>query len=184
MGLDMYLSKKTYVKQWSHNKPEDQYEVSVKKGGVTYPNVKQERISYVTEEVAYWRKANQIHGWFVNNCEERIADVKYDVTREDLENLLDTCEKVLGILNKSKMETTQVVGGWKGGEQYNVDHEVYVDTDEIMELLPPTQGFFFGSGDIDEWYKQNIEETITTLKEELSIPNDGYGADYEYYASW
>jgi len=70
MGLDMYLSKKTYVKQWSHNKPEDQYEVSVKRGGVTYPSIRPERVSYVTEEIMYWRKANQIHGWFVSNCQE------------------------------------------------------------------------------------------------------------------
>jgi hypothetical protein len=110
--------------------------------------------------------------------------VRYDVTREDLQNLLETCEKVLGILNKSKKKTLQVVGGWKGDEKYMVDHEVFDTTDEIMELLPPTQGFFFGSDNIDDWYKQNIEETITTLKEELSASNDDYGSDYEYYASW
>lgn len=184
MGLDMYLSKKTYVKQWSHQSPEDQYEVSVKKGGVSYPNIRQERVSYVTEEIMYWRKANQIHGWFVSNCEERVPDVKYDVTREDLENLLETCKKVLGILNQSEVKITQVVGGWKSGEQYMVDHEVYDTTDEIMKLLPPTQGFFFGSDSIDQWYKETIEETITTLEEELSVPQEGYGSDYEYYASW
>jgi hypothetical protein len=33
MGLDMYLSKKTYVKQWEHNPPEETYEVTVTKGG-------------------------------------------------------------------------------------------------------------------------------------------------------
>jgi hypothetical protein len=184
MGLDMYLSKKTYVKQWSHNKPEDQYEVSVKRGGVSYPNIKSERVSYVTEEVMYWRKANQIHGWFVTNCEEREPDVKYSVTRKDLETLLETCQKVLGILNQSEKKTTQVVGGWRNGENYMVDVDVYDGTDEIMELLPPTQGFFFGSDTIDEWYKGQIEETITTLESELSIPDSGYDADYDYYASW
>jgi hypothetical protein len=184
MGLDMYLSKKTYVKQWSHNKPEDQYEVSVKKGGVTYPSIKPERVSYITEELMYWRKANQIHGWFVSNCQEVQADVKYYVEKEDLEKLLETCEKVLGILNQSEKKTLQVVGGWKGGEQYMVDHEVYDTSDEIMELLPPTQGFFFGSDNIDEWYKETIEETIITLKEELSVSTEGYSTDYEYYASW
>jgi hypothetical protein len=101
-----------------------------------------------------------------------------------LEKLLETCEKVLGILNQSKTKTLQVVGGWKGGEQYHVDHEVYDNTDEIMELLPPTQGFFFGSDNIDQWYKSTIEETITTLKEELSVSDESYGSDYEYYASW
>jgi hypothetical protein len=106
------------------------------------------------------------------------------VEKEDLEKLLETCEKVLDILNKSEKKTLQVVGGWKGGEQYMVDHEVYDTSDEIMELLPPTQGFFFGSDNIDQWYKETIEETITTLKEELSVSTEGYSTDYEYYASW
>ena len=39
MGLDMYLSKKTYVKQWSHNKPEEQFEVTVKKGDEPYEGI-------------------------------------------------------------------------------------------------------------------------------------------------
>lgn len=184
MGLDMYLSKKTYVKQWSHNKPEDQYEVSVKKGGITYPNIRQERVSYVTEEIAYWRKANQIHGWFVTNCEEREPDVKYSVTRGDLETLLETCKKVVELLNTSTKSTKQVVGGWKDGKEYMVDVEVYDKTDEILDLLPPTQGFFFGSDNIDDWYKKDVEDTITTLESELSIPDVGYEADYDYYASW
>lgn len=183
MGLDMYLSKKTYVKQWSHNKPEEQFEVSVKKGGITFPDIKAERISYVTEEVAYWRKANQIHGWFVNNCEEVVADVKYCVTRENLEELLETCKKVVEMLDKSTKTTKKVVSGWSSGEQTYTDIEVY-DTEDILEILPPTQGFFFGSDNIDEWYKQDIEDTIKVLEDELSVPKIGYGADYEYYASW
>lgn len=183
MGLDMYLSKKTYVKQWSHNKPEEQFEVSVKKGGVTFPDIKTDRISYVTEEVAYWRKANQIHGWFVNNCEEVVADVKYYVTRENLEELLETCKKVVEMLNSSTKTTKKVVSGWSGGEEMYTDIEVY-DTEDILEILPPTQGFFFGSDSIDEWYKKDIEDTIKVLEDELSVPTIGYGADYEYYASW
>ena len=183
MGLDMYLSKKTYVKQWSHNKPEEQFEVSVKKGGVTFPDIKTDRISYVTEEVAYWRKANQIHGWFVNNCEEVVADVKYYVTRENLEELLETCKKVVEMLNSSTKTTKKVVSGWSGGEEMYTDIEVY-DTEDILEILPPTQGFFFGSDSIDEWYKKDIEDTIKILEDELSVPKIGYGADYEYYASW
>lgn len=184
MGLDMYLSKKTYVKRWEHKTPEEQYEVSVKKGGVTYPNVNPERISYVTEEITYWRKANQIHGWFVENTEEIVDNVKYYVTRENLEELLSTCKQVLDLLNKSKKTTTQVVAGWRNGEEYKEDVEVYEDVDDIMDLLPPTQGFFFGSYEVDDWYKEQIVDTITALENELSIESDDYGAEYEYYASW
>lgn len=184
MGLDMYLSKRTYVKQWEHNSPEDQFEVSVKKGGVTYPNIKSKRISYVEEELMYWRKANQIHGWFVSNTNEVVQDVKYTLDTDNLKELLETCKQVMNVLNNSKKKTTQVVGGWKNGEEYMEDVEVYDDeaTEQIQELLPPVQGFFFGSYEIDEWYKQNIEETIKFLEEEL--PNCSEYDEFEYYASW
>lgn len=185
MGLDMYLSKKTYVKKWEHQSDENSFDVSIKKGGVTYPNIKPERVSYVTEEVMYWRKANQIHGWFVNNCEEHTPDVKYSLDRNQLVDLVSDCKKVLEILNTSPKTTKQVVGGWKNGEDYMIDVEVYDNVDEVLKILPPTQGFFFGSSDIDGWYKEQIEETITTLEEELSATEaDGYGSEYEYYASW
>jgi hypothetical protein len=181
MGLDMYLSKKTYVKQWSHRKPEDQFDVSVKRGGETYPNIKPERVSYVIEELMYWRKANQIHGWFCNNTEEIVADVKYYVTKTDLEVLLETCKSVSDILEKSPKITKQVVGGWKDGEEYLVPVEVY-DNNVIADILPPTQGFFFGSDTIDDYYKQDIDDTIKFLEEELS--NCEEDAEFEYYASW
>jgi hypothetical protein len=121
MGLDMYLSKKSYVKQWEHRKPEDQFNVSVKKGGESYSDIKPERVSYVIEELMYWRKANQIHGWFTQNTAEITADVRYYVTKTDLEVLLETCKSVADILNTAPKVTKQVVGGWKDGEEYMVD---------------------------------------------------------------
>lgn len=181
MGLDMYLSKKSYVKQWEHRKPEDQFEVVVKKGGITYPNIKPERISYVTEELMYWRKANQIHGWFTQNTSEITADVRYYVTKTDLDVLMETCKTVLEVLNKSPKKTIQVAGGWKDGEQYMVDIEVY-DEDITQDLLPPTEGFFYGSYVVDDWYKENVEETLKFLQEEL--PNCEDDDEFEYYASW
>ena len=179
----MYLSKKTYVKQWSHNKPEDTFEVSVKKGGVPYLGINPERVSYITEEIMYWRKANQIHGWIASNGQEITPDVRYILEGEQIVELLNTCKKVLELINTSSKSTTQVVGGWKDGEQYMVDVDVYDNTDEIMELLPPTQGFFFGSYEIDDWYKQQIEETIEVLENEINSNTDSY-PEYEYYASW
>lgn len=182
MGLDMYLSKKTYVKQWDFKKPKDQFQVTVKLGGKKFNGVKPERISYVTEELMYWRKANQIHGWFVHNGSEIVEEVSYRLTLEDLQNLLDTCKQVLDTLNKSEKKVVQVVGGWKEGEEYMVDVETYDCEDEIRELLPPTEGFFYGSYEIDEWYKQTIEETLEFLEREL--PNCQEDDEFEYYASW
>jgi hypothetical protein len=139
MGLDMYLSKKTYVKQWSHDKPEEQFEVSVKQGGKPFKKIESSRVSYVTEELMYWRKANQIHGWFVHNTQEIVEEVKYYVTKEDLDNLLDVCKQVLDVLSKSEIKTVQVRSGWSGGEETYSDVETYDCEDEIRELLPPTE---------------------------------------------
>jgi hypothetical protein len=183
MGLDMYLSKKTYVKNWSHQTPEETHSVEVRKGGVLHPGIKPERVSYITEEIMYWRKSNQIHGWFCNNTEELVDNVRYDVSRDHLEQLLSDCKKVLEILNTSTKSITQVVGGWKDGKEYMVDVEVYDNVDEVMEILPPTQGFFFGSETIDGWYKQDIENTIEVLTAELADEMVVY-SDYQYYASW
>jgi len=37
MGLDMYLEKRTDVRHWNFKKEEEQFEIVIKKGGVTYP---------------------------------------------------------------------------------------------------------------------------------------------------
>ena len=38
--------------------------------------------------------------------------------------------------------------------------------DVVKEILPPTEGFFFGGYEIGEYYKQNIEDTINMIEEE------------------
>jgi hypothetical protein len=182
MGLDMYLYKKTYVKQWSHQKPENQFEVVVKKGGKVFKGIQPSRISYVQEQIMYWRKANQIHGWFTSNGTELMEEVSYRLTLDDLKNLLDTCKQVLDVLNKSKMKTVQVRSGWSGGEEIFTDIETYDCNDEIMDLLPPTQGFFYGSDDISEYYKETVEETIQFLETEIPLCTED--DEFEYYASW
>ena len=64
MGLDMYLSKRAYVKQWNFQKDEEKHKVTVKFGGKSRRDIKPRRVSYVMEEFGYWRKANRIHNWF------------------------------------------------------------------------------------------------------------------------
>ena len=47
-------------------------------------------------QLIYWRKANQIHRWFVQNVQNGEDDCgEYCVTREQLEELLQTCTQVL-----------------------------------------------------------------------------------------
>jgi len=152
MGLDSYLYKKNYVRQGEWVKPEFRTEVEVKTGGEIDKNIKPERIRYIVEEVAYWRKANQIHNWFVQNVQNGVDECQNSyVSREKLEELLDVCTKV--IADNTLAET----------------------------LLPSASGFFFGGTEYDEWYYQDVTNTIEYLTE---ILKEEEADEFEYYASW
>ena len=185
MGLDMYLTKKTYVKNWSHMSPEQLHEITVKKGGEPRTDIKPERISSIEESVAYWRKANHIHKWFVDNVQDGEDNCReYYVSHEQLQQLVDECKKVKESLEKSGKKTIQVESGWssKEGKTF-MDVDVYTDTSVAEELLPTQSGFFFGSTDVDEWYWGDIEHTIKTLESALNDRAlDNW--DFEYQSSW
>ena len=139
MGLDMYLYKKNYIRQGEWYKPEVANEVIVKTGGDIDTKIKTERVRYVVEEVGYWRKANQIHNWFVINVQNGIDECQSSyVSRENLQELLDLCKKVSE------------------------------DNSLAENLLPSTSGFFFGGTAYDEWYFECINNTIEIIEECLS----------------
>jgi hypothetical protein len=137
------------------------------------------------DEVVYWRKANQIHGWF----ERKLGHVRnqrmHPVKLSDLEDLLDTCIHVKDYLiaGGTRLEERVVERGYKDGELIEEKGYVpiYKNQAKALELLPPTPGFFFGSYDIDQWYLQDIEETIEKLAEVLSTKVKG---ERFYYRAW
>jgi hypothetical protein len=50
------------------------------------------------------------------------------------------------------------------------------------EILEPVEGFFFGSTEIDEYYWNDIEQTVKGLERALSLPEKEY--DFYYQSSW
>jgi hypothetical protein len=181
MGLDMYLSKKTYVKQWSHIEPENQYQVEVKKGGEPVTSIKPDRVSYVTEQVGYWRKFNALHNWFVENCQDGRDECQESyVDREKLEELVVTLHEVKNILETSPKKKVQVKNGWSNGEDTFVEIEVVEDSEKLDDLFPTSSGFFFGGTEYDEYYQEQVNETIEMITDLLK---DETG-DYYYQASW
>jgi hypothetical protein len=145
MGLDMYLEKRTDVRLWNFQKEEEQFEVVVRKGGVTYPKINPKNVTTIVEEVGYWRKANQIHRWFVENVQDNVDNCgEYFVPKVKLEELLELCQKVKA------------------------------DNSLAGVLLPTGTGFFFGGEEYDEWYFNDIETTIEVLKEALSDDDASY----------
>ena len=150
MGLDMYLDKRTYVKQWDHIDETKQYKVEVTRDGEP-TNIDPKKVKYIIEEAGYWRKANAIHKWFVDNCQDGVDDCRDAyVGFKELQTLLDLCRIV--IIDKSKAE----------------------------QLLPSTSGFFFGNTEYDEWYYNDIQNTIDILEKALE-DKDG---EYYYSSSW
>lgn len=111
--------------------------------------------SYVDNELVYWRKANMIHGWFHRKFNGVENGKYYPCTVEILRELLATCKEVLTYRN---------------------------DVDKLKHILPPMQGFFFGSYEYDEYYFNSVEYTIEQLEKLLSttpLPESIY-----YLADW
>jgi hypothetical protein len=187
MGLDMNLYRESYVKNWEHNGPDRQHTFDIKLGGVTRKDIKPERISYIVEEVAYWRKFNALHSWFVNECGNGEDNCqKIYLGTEKLEELLKLLKEVKLLLDSSELIIKKSTESWSGKE---IEIAEYACSDEVMELFPTQPGFFFGGTDINEIYKSDVEKTIgiidTLLKEEEK--NDGlgfYGGEFYYQASW
>ncbi len=155
MGLDMYLYKRTYVKNWEFMDESQKHRISIEKDGKVREDIKPERITYITEEVAYWRKFNALHAWFVENCQDGIDNCKeHYVSKQQLEELLSTLKEI--------------------------DSSNEISTAE--ENLPTQSGFFFGGTEYDEYYFEEVKETIETLESLLSEEN--LDASYFYCSSW
>ena len=187
MGLDMYLYKKHYVKNYDHTSKEERVSLTVKRDGKKYPLINTKKVTYIQEEVAYWRKSNQIHDWFVKNVQNGVDECQeayVDPTK--LKELLQIC---IIVRDSTVIVKGRVNNGYtldKNNEKvYNtVEGMILEDHSAAEELLPTTSGFFFGGTDYDEYYMEDIKRTIKMLEEELAIE---YGTDqpeYYYRSSW
>ena len=122
----------------------------------------------VTKNIAYWRKANQIHNWFVQNIQNGNDDCKrYELDPDDLRQLLETVNKV--------MESCELVEGKDG--------KVIKDSSVARTLLPSCKGFFFGTTDYDEWYYLELEYTKETIEKILAETDFDNWIVY-YGSSW
>lgn len=183
MGLDMSIARRNYVKNWNHDK-EHRYTISVKRNGKK-SEIDPKKITYIEEEVARWRKANAIHKWFVKNVQGGEDDCRdYSVSEEQLRELIETCETVIVA---SELVKGKIKNGYtydkKGRRTPIMEVGKYIKDPTVAEhLLPTTDGFFFGSTDYDEWYYEDLVDTVRQLKEALKTK--GECADYVYRSSW
>lgn len=140
----------------------------------------------ITEQVGYWRKANHIHNWFVENIQDGVDDCNYhrEVTEDDLHELLNICKQVL---DSCEMVTGQINNGYefRNGKMVSIMQPgKYVkDPSVAKELLPSTDGFFFGGTDYDEYYVSDIKKTIEIVKNVLEETDFDTQMIY-YISSW
>lgn len=174
MGLDMYLSKQTFIRQ------DDRERLELVGAPST---IDPKKVETITEQAGYWRKANAIHRWFVENVQAGQDDCKrYYVSREKLAQLLDTvdavlasCELVDGTLhNGTKYENGNATPILEPGK-------IVKDPRLAQALLPTTSGFFFGSTDYDQYYVEDLRQTQRILTEALAADDT---ADFYYESSW
>jgi hypothetical protein len=157
MGLDMNLYKETYVKNWSFTPKEDEHHVNVTRGGYA-TKIRPERVAYVKEEIAYWRKFNALHGYIIENFANQVDNCQdVHLTKDDLITILNTL--------------------------IEIRDANYACADEVM---PPVAGFFFGSNEVDEFYIQDVERTIDILQNEIDDLDEesDVWVRYIYLASW
>jgi hypothetical protein len=151
MGLDQYLYATKYVSnaEWRGEADRKVFnDILTAIDGKEFVDTELPSIN-IDLKVGYWRKANQVHQWFVNNVqggEDNCAE--YYVDRDKLEELRELCELALNEKNKAE------------------------------ELLPTQSGFFFGSTEIDEWYWQDINSTIEIIDKCLKM-DDTWSFKYQ-----
>lgn len=140
----------------------------------------------IIEEVGYWRKANQIHNWFVENVQDGVDDCSYhnEVTEEDLLDLLNICNRVLA---SCELVDGQICNGYSyenGVKKPIMEPGKHVkDSSVAEELLPSTSGFCFGSTDYDEYYVDEIKKTIDIINKVLETTDFETQMIY-YCSSW
>lgn len=135
MGLDMYLEKRTHIS------PKDVKKLKI--GGIK--GIKAERVKEITEQCIYWRKANAIHKWFVDNVQDGEDDCKeYNVDISQLKILADLCGEVLRTKDASKLPTTE--GFFFGGTDYDEYYWAELKRTKIgIEKLVKEDGDMFSS---------------------------------------
>lgn len=155
MGLDMYLTARKQIYTWGNSDEDNKNGLQISSildiAGLS--NVKSDVLS-VSFQAMYWRKANAIHKWFVDNVQDGKDDCgEYELTIYQLDDLLKVCRQVLQ------------------------------DPDNAHKYLPTTDGFFYGSTSYDKFYFSDVENTVSALARLLSNRNVEQFSFF-YSSSW
>ena len=162
MGLDQYLTAKKYVSKWDYSNDYKDKAISQEFQDLlpmdTPDITKYGQFAGITIEypVGYWRKANAVHNFFVQEVGEDVDDCReMFVHRDVLVELRSRCSDVL-----------------KADDMEEMAKEVGLET---------VSGFFFGDTEYGDWYKEDLKLTIEICDFVLALPEE-YSLHYQ--ASW
>lgn len=193
MGLDMYLTVDYYLSAYDFRREQAKKDKEVAKEiavfdsivglmGIEPKDLPECNSISMDIQVGYWRKANAIHNWFVNNVQNGNDNCeKYYVSREQIEELAALCERIVeGIdFGEVVMEGPEP---WSYETYPNLTFSEEVE-DLINDELPPQGGFFFGPTDLGAWYATYVKDTAEMLRKLLNMPElENY--DFRYQSSW
>lgn len=208
MELDMYVtirhkdtqSKLDAYKAWENKYSYEEYERLTDEQKEEYCNSEPEYDGDMYgKQLMYWRKANQIHNWFVQNCQGGVDDCeRYVITVADLIKLKELCEKIL-TMTEMRKDMRYLSFGAREKEEVDILYLTDEGVKFASEHLPTRAGYFFGSTEYDDCYVWDLENTVEQINAALDTLNCEYGfalnsdlvtgeykGDYiiEYRASW
>lgn len=180
MGLDMYLYRKTYLPTYGQHKLNVEVKGDIDK---IKPAIKSDKIEYIDEEIAYWRKANAIHNFIVQNAADGVDECQViEVSTDLLQDLVNRCKRILNESKIGKREESVYSMVTKTEEVRTFEY--LEDTTLAQELLPTQAGFFFGSTEFDDWYIEQLRNTIDQIEPYISEDADNGYSTFYYEASW
>lgn len=180
MGLDMYLDAKKYISGWSHSK-DPLFDPLAKLLG--FQPCSESPSMDLSVRIGYWRKANAVHNWFVQNIQNGDDDGRaYRVSREKLEKLKQDCELVL-VGSRTATGDIKIAESWgpEGHKIHTQRGEVITNPELAEKVMPYVSGFFFGCTDYNEFYLAHLERTMAIIKAALEMGEDW---KFSYSASW
>lgn len=108
----------------------------------------------------YWRKANAVHAWFVDRCQNGVDECQVTpVASEQLAELRSTCQAALIFFEAGDLAAAE-------------------------QAMSPRSGFFFGSTDVDEYWAQDLRHTITEIERAIHLAIKVGGISFAYHSSW
>lgn len=160
MGLDSYIFKTTKQQAMTKRKEiliainkDRSAGVSAGNGFVIFPGFSYSENIHKLKPDIYWRKYNHISAWLsekvFNNPKDNIKKQIGVITKNDLSELKDDCEKVIK-------------------HCITPDGQINLDEEYCKNIFPCIKGSFMGSASYDELFVKDIKNAMDDIDRLLS----------------